>query len=554
MFLGFSVFRMRTILPLFLMSCLAAGTLGLAEEDGGNSQIRQWVQQLGNESFLVRQRAETHLIRLGIPAYSELQRVKQKHDVEVSRRAEYILSKIEQDLLDLEDREVAFWILNYMTAPNPAFKARIIWLFADPTSDFPKGEGLQTLCRLVRFEENPALRLESVKTLIASPPALPTLRQKWYQYIRDNFHDPGDDTLFQTLAHYAKLWCEMDDSNEKTTPDFQSRVRQVSAETMRLLERPENTIQIGSGIDILLHYAVAELQASTGLTEDCNKTVASALATEPKPMQTSEPIQQIGLTDGLPLNEHFFAGQCLKQRFRLHWASAHFRRAMETDDLSLHVVASREVIDIATNYFADYASAIAYWDKHIEVLHSPDYKAKYNPTEYLAQAQKQRAYCVAAKAAEEENWEKVRDCIMQTWSVPDATIEISDIDMVILAYRLCKEQPGIGGEFRHHLEQVLTQLWRSISGDYDQSPPEIIYNTAAWLLANTDGDYQSALTLVETALKTSPDDAMIMDTLAHVYFLGGNIEEAIRTQEQVVRLAPEAVIFRKALERFKQAK
>lgn len=543
---------MRNILPLFLMSCLAAGSPGLTEEDSGNSQIRQWVQQLGDESFLVRQRAETHLIRIGIPAYPELQRVKQKYDVEVSRRAEYILSKIEQDLLDQEDTEVAFWLLNYMTASNRAYKARMIWLFADPTLDFPKGEGLQTLCRLVRFEENPALRLESAKTLIASPPVQPILCQKWYRHIRDTFHEPGDDALLQCLAHYAKLWCDLDDSDTKTTSDFQEQVRHVSAETMRLLERPENTIQRGSGIDILLHYAVAELQERAGLTEDRNKTVSSALAIEPQPMQTPEPIQQIGLTDGLPLNEHYYVGQCLKQRFHLHWASAHFRRAMATDDLSLHLVASKEVIDVTANYFADYASAAAYWDKHIEVLNSSEYKAQYDSTESLARAQKQRIYCLAAKAAEDGNWEQVRDCTMQAWSVPNTTIEISDIDMVILAYRLGKQQSNGGEEFRNKFDQVLKQLWRNISGDYDQGPPEVVYNTAAWLLANTEGDYQSALTLVEAALKISPDDAIVMDTLAHVYFLGGRIEEAIRTQEQVVRMAPEAVIFCKALERFKQ--
>jgi len=80
------------------------------------------------------------------------------------------------------------------------------------------------------------------------------------------------------------------------------------------------------------------------------------------------------------------------------------------------------------------------------------------------------------------------------------------------------------------------------------------FNWAAWLLANTDGDYQTALILVEAALKIEPDDIAILDTLAHVYFLGGKVDEAIRVQEQVVRFAPEAVVFQRALERFKKQK
>jgi hypothetical protein len=46
----------------------------------------------------------------------------------------------------------------------------------------------------------------------------------------------------------------------------------------------------------------------------------------------------------------------------------------------------------------------------------------------------------------------------------------------------------------------------------------------------------------------------MLDTLAHVYFLGGKVDEAISTKEKVHRLAPEAVIFHNAMEQFKQAK
>jgi tetratricopeptide (TPR) repeat protein len=170
-------------------------------------------------------------------------------------------------------------------------------------------------------------------------------------------------------------------------------------------------------------------------------------------------------------------------------------------------------------------------------------------------------YCLAEKAAAEENWEEARKHLTQAWAIPDLPLDLEEINMVILAYRLCKRQPDIDREFKNKMDSKHKQLWQYILQDYDRTPIEFrlekipsVCNSAAWLLANTDGDYLSALALVQAALKIVPDDASILDTLAHVYFLGGKIDEAIRTQEQVVRMAPEATFFRQVLERFKQAK
>ena len=555
--------RVRTLFPVVLVLWLSSAMPGFAQEESARQQIRHWVQQLGDDSFLVRQRAENLLIRTGIQAYPELQRAKLSHDLEIVRRSEYVLSQIEQTFRDLENQETATWIQFYMLAPTPATKARIIWILADPTSDLSRGEGLQTLCRFVRFEENPALRLEAVKTLIASPPTLPTLRQNWYRHIRDSFNEFDDDGLHQSLARYAKLWCVLDSADNKITAIFQDRVRQVGAETLRLLERPENTLPSGSGIDILLHYAVAELQDAAGLTEDRNKTAALALAVQPQ--VTELPEIPIGDVDSnLPMFEHFHAGQILRWRFRFHWAFAHFQKVMETGHIILRIRASEEAAKIAL-HFADYALASTLWDKHIEFLDSAEYRAEHDPSNQIPQAHKQKTYCLAAKAADEENWDEVRNGIMKAWSVKQTLLDMTDIatdvDLVILAHRLCKRQPDIDQEFKERMDSVHKQLWQRIVQRYELMPYEYrlsdmpnTCNLGAWMLANTGGDYAAALTLVESALNVIPDDASILDTLAHVYFLGGKIDEAIRTQERVVRMAPESVVFRQTLERFKRAK
>ena len=547
----------RTILHFFLVLSLAAGTQGFADEESSRTQIQQWIQQLGDESFLLRQRAESLLIRAGIQAYPDLQRAKQSRDVEVAQRAEAILSQIEQTFLDSENRSIAFWVQQYMTAPSSALKAQIIWILANPTLDLNNGEGVSMLCRLVRFEGNAALRLEAAKSLIASPPFLPAQRKKWYRYIQDNLHDPGDDELLQCVAQYAKLWCALDAANEKTTPAFQEQVRQVSAETLRLLEKPENGILPGSGVDILLRYAVAELQDAAGLNEDRDKVVSAALAVQADTTRETELTLFVGLDDELPINEHFYVGQCLRWRYRFHWALPHFQKVIETGHVLVRVEASEEAAKIAL-YLADYSSAASFFGKRIEILQSPDYKGS-NTAQLVPLAQRQKAYCLAEKASAEENWTAASEAVLQALAVSNARIAVDDIDLVILAHRICKQRSDVDQEFRDKAGQILKQVWQSIVDDYNRVPELRVEklpgtcNSAAWLLANTDGDFQSALTLVEAALKAAPDDPSILDTLAHVYFLGGKFDEAIRVQEDVVRAAPEAVVFHRALERFKRA-
>ena len=548
---------MRNIFPLFLIICLAWGTPSFADNESARSQIRRWAQQLGDNSFLVRQRAETLLIRAGIQAYPELQRAKQSHDVEIVRRAEYVLSQIEQAFLDLENHGVNFWIQQYMVIPDWVSKAQIIWVLADPATTpyveigYERGEGLPTLCRLVRFEENVTLRHEAAKTLIASPPLSPTWRQKWYRSIRDNIHDIGDDELLQRLFHFVQLWCDLDDAEQKQTPAFQDRVRQVGAETLRLLEKPENTIQRGSKIDILLHYAVAELHDMVGLTEERDKTVEAALAQQPEPMPQSD--LAIDLEKGT-MSEHWHVGYLLRQRYRLHWAMAHCRKVVEDGHLTIRLQASGLAAEIAF-YCGDYSSGIAFLDKCIELLESPEYKEQFNNSiSRTATMKKYKAYYLAQKAADDGDWEKVRETIMQAWEIPGANTEVEDMDLVILAYRLCKQLPEEDQGFRTHVEKALKDMWNAVAKEHSDIPERIpnTCNSAAWLLANTDGNYQTALTFIEATLKVEPDNVTYLDTLAHVYFLGGKVDEAIRTQEQVVRMAPEAIIFRRALERFKQ--
>ncbi|MCL2005456.1 MAG: hypothetical protein FWG73_04755 [Planctomycetaceae bacterium] len=556
---------MRIPLTLVLIFCLAAQTHSVAADDPVRTQIQHWISQLGDDSFLVRQRAEVLLQHAGIRAYSELRRAEQHYDQEIVRRAEHLLSQIEQSFLAQENRETATWIRWYMEESNPTVRANVIEALADPTLDLTKGEGLHTLCRLLRFESDASLRLHAAKTLIAYPPVSTSLRQHWFRHIRDTFSDiglaGGDDALFQTLAKYAELWCDLEDGERmRDVANMPDRVRQVAADTLNLLTRLENNIHTNSGIDILFHYAVAELYDAAGLVADRDQTVAAALAVVPQPFQAPELVLPVGDVDrSLFMHEHYHTAMCLLLRFRLHWAMAHFEKVIESGNVLLRVPASESAAHIAL-YLADYVLAAEFYDTQIAILNSPEYRAGHDPTRQIAEASKQKLYCLAKQHFNDENWAEARAMTMQALAVSDAPIEMQDIDLAILAYRLaCR--PDVDLAFKNAADGVLPQVWRSIAnfhvnwgaGEMRLERLPIVANAAAWLLANTDGDYRSALVLSESALHSNLDDVNFLDTLSHVYFLGGDIEGAVRTQERVVRIASEVVVFRRALERFRSA-
>jgi tetratricopeptide (TPR) repeat protein len=331
---------------------------------------------------------------------------------------------------------------------------------------------------------------------------------------------------------------------------------------LKLLERPENNIQSGNVMDILLHHAVAELQDAAGLIEDRNKTTAAALAIQPAPMQTTELLVPISLYDQCEMIEHFYVGWTLSHRYRLHGAIAHYQKVMEAGHIDLRLPASEDIAKIYASYLVDYPSALIWIDKHLTILEK-EYKGS-DAKARIALIQKRKTYYLAEQAAAEGNWTDVWLLLAKVWSMPNTpgVQEFAeDVDSLILAHHVCKQQSILAAGFADTMEAHRKTIWNRLETDYNRTPRESqpekmvqMCNRAAWLLANMDGDYRSALILAEAALKDEPDDVGVLDTLAHVYFLGGKVDEAIRTQEQVVRLVPEVVRFRQALERFKDAK
>ncbi|MDR3181362.1 MAG: hypothetical protein LBT89_00325 [Planctomycetaceae bacterium] len=548
--------------------------------ESGKAALRQniarWIGQLGDESYIVRQRAEVHLLNSGLEAYPAVQKAKTSEDIEVVRRAEKILTQIEQQFIRQENPAVEYWIRQYTLEGNPAAKARIIRLFADIFSDASNGEGLQTLCRLVRFDESETLRIEAAKCLLASPPAKISLRTKWYRHIRDTFmplkeavadaasEDNGSGGLFSLLADYAALRCDMETAQQETAEKkaltgFQQRVRNVTQRVAAFQAKPEySVIQPGNAADILMYYAAAIVQDAAGLSQECKKNTEAALAVEAQEVRSSEPVQAIELDDDWKMHEHYYAARWLQQNYRLRWALPHFGKIIDGGYIVLKIRSANSAADISV-LTTDYTAAVKFYDKVIELAGTEEYTKKLsNGQAITSEAQIRRYSCLAEQSAGTGDWLKVREYLDKGLG-----LDKTDIDLLILAHRYCKANKGTDADYRSNVKywshQSLVNIQNTAippSNDADdrRQAAAAACNQAAWLLAHTDGDYPSAKALINAAVQAEPEDLSYTDTLSAVYFLGGEIGKAVETQERVVRSAPEVTVFQKALEKFKAAR
>ncbi|MDR2439234.1 MAG: hypothetical protein LBE12_07690 [Planctomycetaceae bacterium] len=542
-----------------------------------NDEVRQLIQKLGDDSYLVRQRAELQLLRIGVGAFTELQRAKNDKDIEIAHRAERLLAQIETLFLVLEDKSLSFWITQYAFSTDITEKAGILWCLARPFYDAPNGEGLPTLCRILRFDTEYSLRAEAAKCLMALPPSIPSKQRKWFRTIRDTLFDSDDDYLLQLVSEFAGLRCELDNLKEvaekksqldakqtkipvnypvplNTDHSIRQRVLQLTDRIAEFQSKPENnTFQSGNMNDILLFYALAEIQDLAGMTEERDRSVRAALAVRTELLGTEHPLNSISEEDvKQPFYDHFAVGRILKERFRLNWALQHLQLVSEeSTNLLLKIDANSHVAKTLI-FLCDYSEAVRYYDKVLELVNSVEYSKMFNNARQISvRYQLERLLCLAQAAAEKKEWNKAMEFVRQ-----GLEYDFLEIDILILGYQLSDSDPVFREELKPKINKALLQIERSL---HQAVEPERrawfvakVYNEAAWLLAGTGGDFVSALALIEAALKIEPEDCSWLDTLAHVYFLGKKYDKAVETQEKVLRLAPESAVFRQSLERFQK--
>jgi tetratricopeptide (TPR) repeat protein len=136
----------------------------------------------------------------------------------------------------------------------------------------------------------------------------------------------------------------------------------------------------------------------------------------------------------------------------------------------------------------------------------------------------------------------------------------TDADVLIAMYRL----PKASEEYRKKTKELIAAAADSFRKEIEQDPDDATpCNQFAWLVGNTEGDYDEAIRLSQRSIDLSrTSDEPIrrrhvpgyLDTLAHCYFYGKkDYESAVRFQSEANRLEPQSQAIKRQLDVFTKA-
>lgn len=92
----FAMNRLPHIAVFFAAVLLVAADKKSKEPAPSPAQIQQWIKQLGDENFKVREEATRNLIRAGEVAFDAVAKATKSNDAEVGQRALRIIKQIEK--------------------------------------------------------------------------------------------------------------------------------------------------------------------------------------------------------------------------------------------------------------------------------------------------------------------------------------------------------------------------------------------------------------------------------------------------------------------------
>lgn len=152
---------------------------------------------------------------------------------------------------------------------------------------------------------------------------------------------------------------------------------------------------------------------------------------------------------------------------------------------------------------------------------------------------------------------------VKQWYTDALQLDPANVDILIAMYHY-EGDVFWRTEVRNKLREMTLMLERQVER-YRMIAPERrlgadntrrlseAYNQYAWLVANTEGNKQNALSHSLESLRLTPDEPANLDTAARCYFALGQYADAVRMQERALKLSPHSPPLQRQLQEFRAA-
>jgi tetratricopeptide (TPR) repeat protein len=596
----------RSLRRALAAACCAAGLLPVATtgEEPANlaDRVDKLIEQLGNDDYFIRERAQQSLARIGFEAFDALEAAENHDDVEVASRAKYLVSHMQIEwTVDSDPPEVKRLLQNYGLKDEAVHLALLGQLI-----DLPDDKGLPVLCRLVRFDKS---------VLLSKLAALAIVEQKgvsagrWparEQAIADNLgHSPrpGAEWLrAHVIGHKdpvagVELWGKLAEAEQfslagqpqQTQTQIVCALWRQQVAALRKLDRRDEAVgammrivdlEEGSNETLveLVNWLVG--QEAWTVVDEVARRFADRIEREPillytlaqaQQAQGREPAAQqmadkaLGLNEGNTfdqLRRHLEAAQELRRRGMLKWCQQEYRHVISTgtpgDFLTLY---AQTRLGEQLHDQGDDLMAAKYWDDAVRAREAKE-KNKDSDAQDLAgrvgpmETMRARAHFFHACHFEKEGDRERQLAELKAGLEQDP----AEVDVLIALYRFPNLEAELKGKVRQLVRETADEFRRQIRETPDDHTP---YNQIAWLIANTEGDRDEARRDSERSLELLRNqaedkeirmaEAGFLDTLARCHYAQGDLEGAARLQSKAVELDPYSGQMNKQLALFKEA-
>ena len=550
-----------------------------------DERIARLIEQLGDDRYTTRERAQAELGKLGFKAFESLSEAQSHEDVEIAQRARYLIRSMRIDWTWNEDPPAVKTILKGYEQQGSDQRVRRMKRLAQ----LKAGEGIEALCRLARFERTDGLSKEAALLIIGQPhpeeKAECALRSRIIKVSLGPSQRTGAKWL-RVYAHWLREpvvavgeWEQIvTDEREllQISPERSSRkivchLLRRQAEMLRDVDQfdeairvtrtlfehldPEDEIQILETVDwlaqqqawslivegshqfphnfgenALLGYRLAQAYRASDDATMGSRVAAEALERHPKDVK-----------------KHEIVALELQRRGLVEWAEREYRHVIDLGPpasptfIQAHISLAEMLHDLTREFAA--AQALESLITSLEANRDERISSE-QLRDNLAPHRSRMHYFFAAHFAQQNDRDQQRKHLNQA-----ITIFPTDADVLIAMHHFPDNDEKWRTDLRGLINVAVTAFRRAIQASPDDPK---LYNQLAWLVSNTEGDFDEALKCSQKSLEFYPNQAGFLDTLARCYFAKGDLDSAIKHQTQAAQLEPYTMQIQRQLEFFRR--
>jgi tetratricopeptide (TPR) repeat protein len=546
--------------------------------DGASNATQQRIQdlirQLGNPRYSVRRAAANELRQIGAEAFDLLHAASDDSDPEVSASSRYLLRQISVRWVQSDDPASVRAILRDFGKDSESMRLQRI----EQLAELSENAGIAGICRIARYDRSPLVSRMAALAIIRPPVEHQASRTPIDPAVVE--HELGRSTRVAT--NWLRLYLAQRRDPAASVANWQPL---IDAETKRLESSSGDT---SAAIIVGLLWNLADVHRQVGddqsmvavldhmidLDQDTVETTAIGLLTwlidnkswpvvdaflekhQPKLEQSKRPLYYAALARAgqgkkdvaeelakkaaqlepqMP-RECLVAAREMEERGQFEWAVREYRRAI--DQQSLEATLSRLALANLLHDYEHYAEAADAIEplcddgtvakQYVEIQQQVARRGYDLPV--VAKLKARFHFYRGCQYREEKDWSRARE----SYETAIAADPI-DADVLIAMYRL----PESDDQWREATRQRIQSLAQQLQQEIDEKPSDASpYNQWAWLISNTEGDFQKAIRYSHRSLElnTNGDSgaASYFDTLGRCYYAAGDYKNAIKYQRQAI--------------------